>query len=84
MNFKKENRKKKTTSEIICKCHEVERKTIEEAISSGAKTLNEVFDATTAGVGPCGGSCRGKIKFLLDEFQAKGRFPDQLKDAFKK
>ena len=63
------------TEDLICLCNIVTRGTIEEAIRNGADTLNKIFDATTAGVGPCGGSCRRKIQPMLDQFQKDGTFP---------
>ena len=59
---------KKQKDEVICFCNNVPRKVIEDAIRGGAKTLNEIYDATTAGIGPCGGSCRRKIAPLLENF----------------
>lgn len=85
MNFQRgpQNRRKKN-QDIICRCHEVDRQTIEKAIATqGAKTANEIFDLTTAGVGPCGGSCRGKIQCLLDEYLRTGQFPKDLRDIYK-
>lgn len=61
--------------EVICLCNEVSRETVEAAIREGAKTLDEVFDRTFAGVGPCGGSCRPHIKILLKSYLATGQFP---------
>ena len=65
----------KTKREIVCLCNNVDRKTIEDAIINGADTLNKIFDATTAGVGPCGGSCRRKLAPMLETFQKTGKFP---------
>lgn len=65
----------KKNFEIICFCNNVPRKVIEDAIEAGAKTLNEIYDKTSAGVGPCGGSCRRKIGPLLDQFLTTGAFP---------
>ncbi|UYL07820.1 (2Fe-2S)-binding protein [Bdellovibrio sp. SKB1291214] len=70
--------KKKT--EIICRCNNVSRATIEKAITDGAKTLNEIFDSTTAGVGPCGGSCRRKLAPLLDHYLRTGQFPEKIQE----
>lgn len=70
------NPKKKV--EIICRCNNISRSAIEDAIRGGAKTLNEIFDATTAGVGPCGGSCRRKIGPMLDQYLKDGTFPPTL------
>ena len=68
--------KKKT--EIICRCNNVSREVIEKAIRDGASTLNELFDATNAGVGPCGGSCRRKLGPLLDHYLKTGSFPEKI------
>ncbi len=69
---------KKTRTEIICRCNEISREEIETAIKNGCKTLNEIFDVTTAGVGPCGGSCRRKLKPLLDHYLQFDQFPDKI------
>jgi bacterioferritin-associated ferredoxin len=68
--------KKKT--EIVCRCNNVSRETIEQAIRDGALTMNEIFDLTTAGVGPCGGTCRRKLGPLLDHYLQTGTFPEKL------
>lgn len=62
---------KKSQSEIICFCNQIPKDQIVKAMEDGACTLNEIYDKTTAGVGPCGGSCRRKIAPLLDEFLKK-------------
>ncbi|MFN7728329.1 MAG: bacterioferritin-associated ferredoxin [Bdellovibrio sp.] len=71
--------KPKPRSEIICRCNNVSRDTIETCIRGGAKTLNEIFDQTAAGVGPCGGSCRRKLGPMLEHYTATGSFPEKLK-----
>lgn len=68
--------------EIVCRCNEIDRTQIETAIRNGAKTLNEIFDQTTAGVGPCGGSCRGKILHLLKTYLESGDFPKEIIDLY--
>lgn len=68
--------KKKT--EIICRCNNISRETIESAIRDGAQTMNEIFDLTTAGVGPCGGTCRRKLGPLLDHYLKTGTFPEKI------
>jgi len=68
----------KPKKEIICRCNEVDRQTIEKAIREGARTLNEIFDSTTAGVGPCGGSCRRKLAPLLRHYLETGKFPEKI------
>lgn len=69
-------RKKKT--EIICRCNNISRQTIETAIREGADTMNKIFDSTTAGIGPCGGSCRRKLQPMLDHYLATGKFPEKI------
>jgi NAD(P)H-nitrite reductase large subunit len=74
------HKQKRPKQEIICRCNNISRATLEEAIKNGCQTMNEIFDETTAGVGPCGGSCRRKIKPLLDGYLATGIFPEILKE----
>jgi NAD(P)H-nitrite reductase large subunit len=62
-------------AEIICRCNNVSRETIETAIREGCQTMNEIYDTTTAGVGPCGGSCRRLIVPLLKTYLECGEFP---------
>lgn len=66
--------------EIVCLCNNVRRSTIEEAIKGGADTLNKIFDRTSAGVGPCGGSCRRKIAPMLDQYLENKTFPAVIED----
>ena len=70
------NRRNQKKCEIICRCNEVSKEVIEQAIRDGSHTLNEIFDATTAGVGPCGGTCRKKLAVMLNQYLEKGTFPD--------
>lgn len=60
------SKNKKQKKELICFCNCVPKDVIEKAIENGAHTLNDIYDATSAGVGACGGSCRRKIAPLLD------------------
>jgi NAD(P)H-nitrite reductase large subunit len=71
---------RKAKSPIICRCNNVSRETIEKAITEGCDTMNKIFDATTAGIGPCGGSCRRKIKPLLDHYLKTGTFPEKIEE----
>ncbi|MCM2280973.1 MAG: (2Fe-2S)-binding protein [Bdellovibrionaceae bacterium] len=71
---------RKPKQEIICLCNNVSRDTIEAAIRNGADTLNKIFDCTSAGVGPCGGSCRRKLAPLLEHYLATGQFPETIKE----
>lgn len=68
--------KPQKTKQIICFCNNVTKSTTEKAIQEGCRTLNEIYDKTTAGVGPCGGSCRRKIAPLLEKFLTTGKFED--------
>ena len=68
----------KAGKEIICRCNNINRETIEKAIVDGCDTLNKIFDCTTAGVGPCGGSCRRKLGPLLDHYLKTGTFPEKI------
>lgn len=70
--------------EIVCLCNSVPRDVIEDAIRNGAYTLNKIFDTTTAGVGPCGGSCRRKLQPLLEHYLKAGEFPEGPLSADKK
>jgi bacterioferritin-associated ferredoxin len=71
-------KKKPIKQEIICFCNNVSRETIEAAIRSGADTMNKIFDSTTAGIGPCGGSCRRKLGPLLEGYLKTGSFPEVI------
>jgi bacterioferritin-associated ferredoxin len=71
-------RNNKKNSPIICRCNNVSRGTIEQAIRDGCDTMNKLFDATTAGVGPCGGSCRRKLLPMLEHYQKTGTFPEKI------
>jgi bacterioferritin-associated ferredoxin len=68
----------KKKAEIICRCNNISRETIETAIRAGCQTMNEIFDDTTAGVGPCGGSCRRKLLPMLELYLAEGTFPEKF------
>lgn len=53
---------------IICRCEEVTRKDIEDAISDGATRMNEVKRCTRAGMGLCQGrTCRKQVEKILSE-----------------
>ncbi len=63
---------------IVCRCNNINRSTLETAIREGCETMNQIFDATTAGVGACGGTCRRQIVPLLEEYLKTGTFPEKL------
>lgn len=58
-------------SKFICYCNGIPRATVEDAIRRGCDTLGKVFDATTAGCGPCGGSCQPELRKMLDDILKK-------------
>ena len=60
---------------FLCRCEEVTREEIEEAIRDGVTTLSGIKKRTHAGMGLCQGrTCRRLITQLLQEKKA----PDQL------
>lgn len=69
---------KKNKKEIICRCNNIDRQTIEKAITEGCTTMNQIYDCTSAGVGPCGGSCRRKIVPLLEYYLKNRKFPEKI------
>ncbi|MDZ4081410.1 MAG: (2Fe-2S)-binding protein [Bdellovibrionales bacterium] len=69
------NKSNDPKDEIVCLCNEISRGEIEAAIKQGCDTLNKIFDKTTAGVGPCGGSCRKFLGPMLDTYLETGEFP---------
>lgn len=67
---------KPKTERLICLCNEVSQATVEAAIARGCHRLGQIFDATTAGVGACGGSCQPTLKKMIDEYLTTGKFPE--------
>jgi bacterioferritin-associated ferredoxin len=54
---------------IHCLCNSIPMAKVKHAIETlGAKTSDEVYDMTGAGVGPCGGSCREKTDKMIADF----------------
>lgn len=70
----------KKNRQIICFCNNISKEIIVKAIKDGAQTLNEIYDTTTAGVGPCGGSCRRKIAPILEHFLETGNILEEIPD----
>lgn len=58
-------RKRDKNDELICSCNEVPRSVIQAAMANGKLSLAEIFDATWAGCGPCGGTCQPRIVEML-------------------
>ena len=58
---------------IVCICNQISRETIVAAIKRGCRTTSMVGNATTAGAGQCGGTCRPEIeKLIAEETKNKG------------
>lgn len=57
---------------------------MEQAIKDGCQNVNEIYDETTAGLGPCGGSCRPKLHAVLEHYKETGEFltAQQIKEKF--
>ncbi len=75
MGDHRDHKAKDPRDEVVCLCNEVKRGTIEDAIKGGCDTLNKIYDRTSAGVGPCGGSCRKCLGPMLDHYLKTGQFP---------
>ena len=57
--------------EFICRCEEVTRKEIEEAIADGARTIKGIKKRTRAGMGLCQGrTCRRLVSQMLSKHTA--------------
>ena len=64
----------KDPEEFVCRCEEVKRDTIEQAIKEGALTLDAVKRLTRAGMGLCQGrTCRRLVSSLIAEVGGKSR-----------
>ena len=74
----RQHQAKRQKNPIVCRCNNIDRQTIETAIVQGCQSMNQIFDATTAGVGACGGSCRRQIVPLLEDYLKTGKFPEKL------
>jgi NAD(P)H-nitrite reductase large subunit len=55
------SKKEQDLEEVYCRCEEVTRKEIDEAIESGALTLDDVKRYTRAGMGLCQGKFCSRI-----------------------
>lgn len=58
----------KMDKEFICRCEEVTRNDIEDAIDGGATTMDEVKRCTRAGMGLCQGrTCRKNVERIVSQ-----------------
>lgn len=52
----------------VCLCKGIDEETIVLAVKNGAKTYEEVKEATGAGTGGCrGGRCQMKIEMIIND-----------------
>jgi bacterioferritin-associated ferredoxin len=54
---------------VVCKCKKVSVQNLKDAIDNGAKSFEEVQEATKVGTG-CG-MCKDSVKVLVDELLGK-------------
>jgi bacterioferritin-associated ferredoxin len=55
---------------IVCFCNEIRLSEIVGALDAGATSLADIFDATWAGCGPCGGSCQPDLQAILEDYMS--------------
>lgn len=67
---------KNDKSRLICLCNAISQQEVERAVLQGSDSLGKLFDATTAGVGACGGSCQPTLRKMLDAYLTTGKFLD--------
>ena len=57
-----------TKDTIVCRCEDIKREEIEDAIKSGAKEINQLKSWTRCGMGPCQGrTCEDSIARIISE-----------------
>ena len=57
-----------TKETIVCRCEDIKRAEIEEAIKIGAKEINQLKSWTRCGMGPCQGrTCEDSISRIISE-----------------
>lgn len=76
--------KASNNKKFVCLCNFVTKDEIETAIKNGCDSLGKIFDRTSAGVGPCGGSCQPYIKSMLETYRATGKFPEDPRPTLRK
>jgi bacterioferritin-associated ferredoxin len=81
MNPADKNPKRKR---LICLCNSIPQDTVEAAIERGCNTLGKLFDATTAGVGACGGTCQPILNKMLESYNQTGTFPEDPRPNLRK
>lgn len=59
----------------VCRCNNIEYKTIESAILQGACSLVAVAARTTATTGECGGSCTPVVQQMIAEIAPRMAAP---------
>lgn len=72
--------KKDHAKVIVCRCEEITREEIIDAIKNGATTVNEVKRWTRAGMGLCQGKmCGRNVMKIISEFT--GQAPEKVLPA---
>jgi bacterioferritin-associated ferredoxin len=66
----------KTKPQIICYCNSITYEKISGAIRRGCRKLDALMNATTAGLGQCGGTCKPDLIKLIQGFNDNGEFPE--------
>jgi len=64
---------------VICRCNSVQRSVIEKAVVNGNLTIDDIAEATAAGNGACGGTCRKLIWIILEHYKKHGEFDPTVK-----
>lgn len=63
---------------IVCFCNEIRLSEIVGSLDAGATCLADIFDATWAGCGPCGGSCQPDLRAILEDYLAEPAPPSTV------
>lgn len=64
------NKNTKAKKEIICFCNSITKECVEKAIATGnIDNADQLYDATGAGVGACGGTCRANTIPIIEYFK---------------
>jgi NAD(P)H-nitrite reductase large subunit len=58
---------------VVCLCNNVRFRTVEKAITEGARTVSQVAARTTATTGHCGGTCTPDVQAMIDRIHGTTR-----------
>ena len=65
----------------VCRCNNIQYRTIARAIREGATCLSQVAARTTATTGQCGGSCTPDVQEMLANLVVRRPVENQLNPA---